>query len=148
MKNCSLKKLLSLVLSVALIAAAMTLLAGCTTAQPSETTPVTFLDGDKLGQGAHQFTLIVRGIEGTEVVADVHTDKETVGEALLELGIIDGDMADYGMYIMTVNGEYHRYEEDGCFWAFYIDGESSLTGVDGAPVVDGAVYTLAAESAG
>lgn len=149
MKNKTLKKHLSVILIVALFAAVMTLFAGCTAA-PAETTdpPLeTFIDGDKLGQGATRFTLIVKGADGTEKVAEVHTDKETVGDALVELSLIGGDMGDYGLYVMTVNGEYHRYEEDGYYWAFYIDGETALTGVDSTPVIDGAVYTLAAEAA-
>lgn len=147
MKN-TLKKHLSVLRIVALIAAVMMILAGCGAPAPAETTEApleTFLDGDKLGQGAMSFTLIVKGDDGSEKVAQIHTDKETVGEALAELSLIDGEMSDYGMYVMTVNGEYHRYEDDGYFWAFYINGESAATGVDGAPVIDGAVYTLAAE---
>ncbi len=146
MKNNTMKKLLSLVLSLVLIAAAM-LTTGCTPAEPTEPPMETFLDGDTLGEGAHSFTLIVRGTDESEAVATVHTDKETVGEALLELGIIGGDMSEYGIYIKTVNGETCDYETDGYFWAFYINGESAMTGVDGTAIADGAVYTLQAEAA-
>lgn len=146
MKNNNLKKLLSLVLSLMLIAAAM-VMTGCSPAEPTEPPMETFMDGDTLGEGAHSFTLIVRGTDETEAVATIHTDKETVGEALLELGIVDGEMGDYGLYVKTVNGATYDFEADGYFWAFYINGESAMTGVDGTPITDGAVYTLQAEAA-
>ena len=137
------KKLVSLILALILVVS----LAAC--GAPEETNPAMEFtpvsDGAVLGEGAVTFPLTITDKEGNSIHVTIHTDKETVGEALAELSLIDGEMSDYGMYVMTVNGEYHRYEDDGYFWAFYINGESAATGVDGAPVIDGAVYTLAAE---
>ena len=54
---------------------------------------------------------------------EIHTDQETVGAALLELGLIAGEESEYGLFIKTVNGLTADYDTDGVYWAFYIDGE-------------------------
>lgn len=102
-------------------------------------------DGDALGEGKTQFSLAVVDKEGNEEQFEIHTDKETVGEALLELGLIAGDEGNYGLYVKTVNGITVDYDEDGKYWAFYIDGEYAATGVDSTPVEEGKVYTFKVE---
>lgn len=102
-------------------------------------------DGDVLGEGKTQFTFVVVDKEGSKTQLEIHTDKETVGEALLELGVIAGDKGDYGLYVKTVNGITVDYDEDGKYWAFYIDDEYAATGVDSTPIEDGKVYTFKVE---
>ena len=53
--------------------------------------------------------------------------------------IVESESA--GMY-NTVDGETADYSVDQSYWAFYIDGEYAMTGMDDAPVTDGAVYKL------
>ncbi len=102
-------------------------------------------DGDVLGEGKTQFTLAVVDKEGSEKQFEIHTDKETVGEALLELGMIAGDEGDYGLYVKTVNGITVDYDKDGKYWAFYIDDEYANTGVDSTPIEEGRVYSFKVE---
>ena len=84
--------------------------------------------------------------DGKSIKATIKTDAKTVGEALLDLGIIDGEDSDFGLYVTTVNGVTLDYNQDGRYWAIYIDGEYAMTGVDSTEIVDGTAYKLAAES--
>lgn len=98
-----------------------------------------------LGEGSTKFTFTVVDQEGTETQFEIHTDKETVGEALLELSLIEGDESEYGLYVKTVNGITADYDKDGVYWAFYINGEYAPTGVDSTPVTEGESYSFKVE---
>lgn len=93
------------------------------------------------GEGATTFTLDVVVAEQS-VRFTVSTDKETVGAALLEHGLIEGEMDIYGMYIKKVNGITADFDVDASYWGFYIDGEYAMSGVDTTPVTDGGAYEL------
>jgi hypothetical protein len=152
MKNNSIKKLLALVLVFVLTAAAA--LTGCSTtpaettapaeitAPPAETQPVT-----ELGEGASNFGLTIIDKEGVTHLYRVHTNVGMVGEALIEVGLIDGEQGPYGMYIKSVLGQVLDYETDGMYWAFYVGGEYAMTGVDQTPVEHDGEYMLKAEAA-
>ena len=81
-----------------------------------------------LGEGSVKFTFMVDA-DGNETNFVVSTDKETVGDALLELNLIEGDDSEYGLYVKTVNGITADYDTDGTYWAFYVNGEYASTGV-------------------
>ena len=102
-------------------------------------------DGTVLGTGNTKFSLTVVEKEGAETEFEIHTDKETVGEALLETGLIEGDEGEYGLYVKTVNGITADYDEDGTYWAFYINDEYAQTGVDATPIKEGESYSFKAE---
>ena len=59
--------------------------------------------------------------------------------------LIDGTDEAYGLYVRTVNGMTLDYNEDGYYWAFYVDGEYAMTGVDQTDITPGASYSLKAE---
>lgn len=94
-------------------------------------------------RGAHFH--VVREPDGKETSREIHTDKETVGEALLEQKLIEGEEGDYGLYVTTVNGISLDYNTDGIYWAFYINGEYAQTGVDATNIMDGSTYSFQAE---
>lgn len=160
MKHTPLAKLASLFLCVLLATALALGTLGCAS-KPAESTsdstaPSTeastpsenvLQDGATLGTGAVSFTFTVVGGAGKELSATVNTDKKTVGEALTELGLISGEMGDYGLMVTTVNGETWTYKESKKYWAFYIDGAYAMTGVDATDVTPGATYTFKVESA-
>ncbi len=102
-------------------------------------------DVNVLGTGDTGFSLKVADQEGAETEFEIRTDKETVGEALLELELIEGDESEYGLYVKTVNGITADYDEDGTYWAFYIGGEYAQTGVDSTPVTEGGEYSFKVE---
>ena len=143
----NMKKWLSFILCVALIAAIALTAIGCdqannpetpeTTAAGDETTPITVK-----GEGATVFYFNVVDKDGKETKFEIHTDKTVVGEALLELGLIEGDMGDYGLYVKKVNGITAEYEADGTYWAFYIGDDYGMTGVDMTDIQPGATYAF------
>ena len=91
------------------------------------------------------FTVITTDLEGKETTHKIKTDAATVGEALIEEGLIKGHTTDYGLYVDEVNGIALDWDKDGKYWAFYINGAYAMTGVDATNVEDGAVYTFKAE---
>ena len=70
-----------------------------------------------------------------------------VGFALIEHKLIEGEQGQYGMYIKSVLGQTLDYETDGMYWAFYVNGEYALTGVDQTPIQPDTAYLLKAEAA-
>ena len=104
-----------------------------------------FADGSDLGEGNTEFTLAVTDKDGNESSFTIHTDKENVGDALTEIGIIAGEEGDYGLYVKTVNGVTADYDTDQTYWAFYINGEYASTGVDATPVTAGDTYSFKVE---
>ena len=76
------------------------------------------------------------------MVFTIKTDAKTVGDALLENELIAGDEGAYGLYIKVVNGLRADYDKDMAYWAFAIDGEMAMTGVDMTDIVDGGKYEL------
>lgn len=140
------KKLLSLVLCIALTVAMALFTTGCNgTGDNAVVNNDSVESGQQLGEGSMKFMFTVVDKDGAESEFEIHTDKETVGEALLELGLIAGDEGEYGLYVKTVNGITADYDKDGVYWAFYIDGEYASSGVDSTAVTDGASYAFKVE---
>ncbi len=133
----------------ALAAAVLLLsLAACGTRTETPQTPISseaVSASSTIGEGKTAFTLEVTDADGAVTVFAVHTDEKTVGEALQKLGLIDGEEGAYGLYVKTVNGITADYDTDGSYWAFYINGEYAMTGVDQTDVQAGAVYALKVE---
>ena len=145
MKFTSNKKFTSWLLCMMLIVA-MALTAGCGEKKQENTssagqTTVT----NKLGEGKTQFNFTVVDKDGKETVFDIHTDKTTVGDALLELGLIAGEEGAYGLFVKQVNGITADYDVDKTYWAFYVNGEYGMTGVDVTDIEAGATYTFKVE---
>ena len=42
----------------------------------------------------------------------------------------------------TVNGITADWDADQTYWAFYINGEYAMTGIDATEIVDGTTYSL------
>ena len=146
MKNNSKMRMLSLVLVFVLIAAAA--LTGCS-GKPAETTGAPEPAGQTtvLGEGSKTMDFTVVDKEGITHLYTIHTDAETVGQALLELELIDGEEGPYGLYIKSVLGQVLDYETDGMYWGFYVNGDYALTGGDQTPITEGDAYLLKADAA-
>lgn len=149
MQKTRLTKLLSLILCIVLIAAIALFTTGCNdnsqTASSGDSQVSSIDDGNVLGEGEKQFIFTVTDADGKETQYEIHTDKTTVGEALMELDLIAGDEGEFGMYVKTVNGITVDYDTDGKYWAFYIDGEYAMTGVDVTDITEGATYSFKVE---
>ena len=145
------KKLLSFILCMALIVAMALFTTGCNgstgkgTPSGGETEVNVQTDSNQLGGGSTKFTFTVVDKEGNETQFELHTDKETVGEALMELELIAGEESEYGLLVKTVNGITVDYDKDGRYWAFYVNGEYAQTGVDSTTVTDGDSYSFKVE---
>lgn len=154
------RNVLSFLLCAVLIAAMALSMMGCndtkagdggdtaaTTTTEAETpaTTTTVADENEFGTGAVTFTFTVTDKAGAEETFTIHTDKETVGDALLEHGLIAGEEGAYGLYVKTVNGITADYDTDGTYWAFYVNGEYAASGVDQTAVTAGATYGFKVE---
>lgn len=101
----------------------------------------TYLEDTEFGTGATTVKVEVKA-EEQSVVFTVKTDKTTLGDALLENKLIEGEESQYGLYVKKVNGITADYDTDGAYWAFYKGDEYASTGVDGAEITDGEQYSL------
>ena len=93
------------------------------------------------------FVFKVVDLDGSEKSFDIKTDAKTVGEALLAEKLIAGEVGDYGLMVDTVNGIKYDYNVDGAYWAFYVNGEYAISGVDTTDIVDGTTYSFVATKA-
>ncbi len=144
------KKLLSFIVCIVLIAAMALITTGCTDNKKNveDTTPkseAVQAEATELGEGNTSFDFTVVDAEGKKTAFEIHTDKTTVGEALLELDLIAGDEGAFGLYVKTVNGLTVDYDTDGKYWAFYENGEYAMTGVDTTEIVEGTAYSFKVE---
>ena len=117
----------------------------CGKKEEVSTETTVYEDGAVIGEGSKSFEFTVVNMAGEEATFEVKTDEDTVGAALLENNVIAGEDGDYGLYVKTVNGETVDYDKDGKYWAFYINGEYGMTGVDSTDIVDGDSYAFKAE---
>lgn len=148
MQKMKFRRILSVMLCVVLIAAVALFTSGCTDEKnqeaPKETTAFSG-EVQELGEGEKSFVFTVTDADGKETCFMIKTDKTIVGEALQELGLIDGEEGAYGLYVKTVNGSTYDYDADGKYWAFYINGEYAPTGVDVTEIDESAVYSFRVE---
>ena len=101
-----------------------------------------YTEDTTLGTGEKTITVTVVA-EEKSVVFTIKTDKMTLGDALVEHQLVEGEQGDYGLYIKSVNGMRADYEKDGCYWSIAIGEESAMTGADGIEIQNGGEYTLA-----
>ena len=94
-----------------------------------------------LGEGANTVKVTVQAGEKS-VTFTVHTNKTNLGEALLDLSLIEGDAGQYGLYVKKVNGILADYDVDQSYWAFRSNGEMMPTGIDQTELTDGGQYEL------
>ena len=140
-------KLLSLLLCIVLTVAMALFTIGCNDDNKETTlkTEQPKSEATVLGEGATEFAFTVVDKDGNETVFEIHTDKTIVGDALLELELIAGDEGDYGLYVKTVNGITADYNVDKTYWAFYINGEYAMSGVDTTKIIAGDSYSVKVE---
>ena len=146
------KKLLPRILCTMLIVAMALFTTGCNdkSKDEAETTSKKAAEvqteGTKvLGEGSTKFDFTVVDKEGGKTEFEIHTDKKTVGEALVELKLIEGEDSEYGLYVKTVNNITADYDKDGMYWAFYINDEYAMSGVDSTEIKEGESYSFKIE---
>ena len=118
------------VLAILAVAMAFTLLAcGSKDAENAEGTEITI-------------TIAVTNKAGETTEQEVKTTARMLDIALVESGIVESNYDDYGLYILTVNGETADYSVDQSYWAMSKDGEYLMTGASSTPIADGEHYEL------
>lgn len=146
------KRITSWLLCMMLIVAMAFTTVGCSTIDrggnsqpPTEVQGTVDTEKKVLGEGQTKFSFVVVDKDGNETAFEIHTDKETVGDALLDVELIEGETSEYGLYVKTVNGITADYDVDQTYWAFYVNGEYATAGVDSTTVEDGATYSFKVE---
>lgn len=136
------KRILILILALTLaLASAFSLVSCKSDSSESDYKSSVYYEDTALGEGAKTVTVKIEDTEKA-VTFTIRTDKSTVGEALLEHGLIDGEEGAYGMYIKSANGTVADYDKDQSYWAFYVGDDYSMTGVDTTPIEEGVTYRL------
>jgi len=104
----------------------------------------TYTEDTTLGSGDKTITFEVTAQEKT-VTFTVKTDREFLGDALMDCGLISGGEGQFGIYVDAVNGIVADYRVDQSYWEFSKNGERLNTGVDFAEIKNGekfgATYT-------
>lgn len=101
----------------------------------------TYTEDTAFGNG--EKTVIVKVVADDNSVDFVlKTDKETLGEALLQHELISGEKGPYGLYVKTVNGILADYDENKSYWSLSKNGEYMQTGVSDTKIADGEIYEL------
>lgn len=126
-------KILSLILVLALTAAACMSLVSC--------------EKPKGDDSEKTITVTVIDNEGKETVFTITTTAKTLRAALEQENLIEGDESEYGLYVKVVNGVRADYDKDGAWWGFYKDGVMCPTGVDTTMISDGDNYEIRYEKA-
>ena len=135
------KKIVSSLSVVALLLVCL-LVTGCQPAAPEVTgiwADATYTEDTTLGEGAKTLTVVV-GAEDKEVTFTIKTDKETVGAALVEVGIVEDADGD-GLFTVA-NGMTADYNVDQTYWAFYENDAYANQGMNDTAIADGVIYKL------
>ena len=96
----------------------------------------------EIGEGENTFLFEVVTDEDMSYFWVVFTDKTTVGEALLELDLVRGEETEFGFFVNEINGLVADFDNDGTFWAFYVDGEFAVAGVMDTEIEPGITYAF------
>lgn len=119
-------------------------LAACSKQVNKEVDPSDKSTYSEIGTGARSFYLDII-FEEHEKHYKISTGQSNVGPALEELGLVEGHNGEYGLFIESVEGEKHVYEEDGKYWAFYEEGQYAVKSIDRTPIKNEALYALRVE---
>ena len=99
----------------------------------------TYTEDTTLGEGATILKVVVSA-EEKEVTFTINTDKETVGAALVEVGIVED--ADGDGLFTVVNGMTADYNVDQTYWAFYENDVYAMTGMNDTAIAADVTYKL------
>ena len=135
------KKTIKQTVAILLALVFMAALVSCNKNETDVWESATYTEDQTFGEGAKTVIVEVKAQERS-VTFTIKTDKDTVGAALMEHGLIDGEEGPYGLYVKAVNGMKADYDTDKHYWALYVNGEISMTGVDTTEITEGAIYQM------
>lgn len=94
-------------------------------------------------EGIKTITIEVVNMEQESTFYELMTDAEYLHQAMDEAkGLtFNGEETEYGITVDTVNGEKADMLESA-YWAFYVNGDYCLYGIDEQPVMDGDAFKI------
>lgn len=137
------KKMIRSVVLVALVLSFVLCLVSCNEKIDAEGLweNATYRSDKEFGKGEKTVEVEVK-VEEQSVTFTIHTDADTLGEALLEHELIAGEDGQYGIYVKTVNGILADYDVNKSYWGFYQNGEYLMSGVDTTAIVGGEHFEI------
>ena len=94
----------------------------------------TYKSSTEIGNGSKSIQIEIV-IDADSIVLEINTDKENLGEALFELGLIND-----ASFFDTLNGIKADWDKDQAYWGFYIEDEMAPYGVSDAKITGGEHY--------
>jgi len=92
-------------------------------------------------QGSKTITVEIVHKDKTTKTVKIKTDAEWLRGALEEKSLVAGTESEYGLYVLTVDGETAD-EAAQEWWCFTKGGEMLNTGVDTTPISDGDKFEI------
>lgn len=92
--------------------------------------------------GSKTITVNIDHLDGDDTSYTIVTDAEYLRGALEQEDLIEGTESEYGLYVLTVDGETADENEQE-WWGYSVNGAFAEFGVDGQPIADGDVYDFA-----
>ena len=129
------------ILSALLMLVMIFVTVGCATEAKGVWADATYTADTTLGTGEKCITVVV-GAEDKNVTFTINTNCDTLGAALLEVGLAEGEQSQYGLYIKKVNGILADCDVDMYYWSISKSGVTLMTGADGESIVGGESYEL------
>lgn len=93
-------------------------------------------------QGGKEITVNIDHLNGDDTSYTIYTDADYLRGALEQEDLIEGTESEYGLYVLTVDGETAD-ESKQEWWGYSVNGAFAELGVDSQPVADGDVYDFA-----
>ena len=90
-------------------------------------------------QGGKEIIVNVDHLNGDDTTFTIQTDEEYLRGALEQENLIEGTESEYGLYVLTVDGETAD-ENEQQWWGYSVNGTFAELGVDSQPIADGDVY--------
>ena len=87
-------------------------------------------------EGGKSITVDITHGDGSTKTFQIHTDAEFLRGALEQEDLVDGLDGEYGMYILTMDGETVD-ESNQEWWGYTKSGEQVNYGIDTCPIADG-----------
>ena len=88
-----------------------------------------YTEDTEVGQG-EKTVLFTVSAEERQVVLTIKTDADSLGQALIENNLIEGEDGDWGMYVKSVISIRADYDLDGYWWSLEENGNAANYGVD------------------
>ena len=89
--------------------------------------------------GSKNITVDIVHGDGTVKTVEIKTDAEFLRGAMEQENLISGNESEYGLYILTVDGETVD-ETKQEWWGYTKSGEQVNYGIDACPIADGEHY--------